>query len=302
MKQIFLLLVTICCIRMGSYSQNTVLWKITKPQSEKTSYLLGTNHSLSGNIFDSLPVIGVKIAESEIAVFESPRSDSAIAKYYRSKPVNQELSNLLTAEQKAFIRQGADTSNALHFDPLKLTVFEFYGYLSMGIKADIKNAYRHEQGSKGQNIELYLDFIATKLGKDKEYLEPDSVPLNSLRKYRPNFLMYFLMKNSIPSLIKKFQNPDTAKGKNETDKIQLLETAYLKFDHKYYFNKGCHGRWNKIFVKARNDLWMKRLPFLLGHYNCFISVGLLHLDRKCGLIMQLRKLGYIVTPVDVRNQ
>lgn len=291
-----------CCIKKSAYSQNTVLWKITKLHSEKTSYLLGTNHLLRSNIIDSLPIIEEKVAKSERVVFESARSDSAISEYYRSRPVNKELYNMLTDEQKMIIRKGADTSNALYFDPLKLTVFELYGYLRIGLKADIKNAYHHDQEGKGQNIELYLDFITTRLGKDKEYLEPDSVPLNALRKYHPNFLIYSLMKKSIPSLIKEFQNTDSTKGKNDNNKIALLEKDYLSLEHNYYFNKKCHGKWNKIFLKERNELWMKRLPFLLEHYNCFISVGLLHLDRKCGLIMQLRKLGYIVTPVDVRNQ
>ncbi|MGF7229849.1 TraB/GumN family protein [Arachidicoccus sp.] len=52
-------------------------------------------------------------------------------------------------------------------------------------------------------------------------------------------------------------------------------------------------------VIARNKLWISRLPQLIKAQSCFIVVGLDHLKYNFGLIKQLRKLGYKVTPVSM---
>jgi uncharacterized protein len=50
-------------------------------------------------------------------------------------------------------------------------------------------------------------------------------------------------------------------------------------------------------LKDRNNRWMKTLPGLLAKESQFISVGALHLAGPNGLIKQLLRLGYIVTPI-----
>jgi uncharacterized protein YbaP (TraB family) len=42
------------------------------------------------------------------------------------------------------------------------------------------------------------------------------------------------------------------------------------------------------------------LPGELDGHNCFIDVGMQHLCNRCGLIVQLRALGYTVEPVEMR--
>jgi uncharacterized protein YbaP (TraB family) len=38
----------------------------------------------------------------------------------------------------------------------------------------------------------------------------------------------------------------------------------------------------------------------LENRNCFIAVGLSHLMYKCGLINQLKELGYTITPIEIK--
>ncbi len=57
---------------------------------------------------------------------------------------------------------------------------------------------------------------------------------------------------------------------------------------------------NDAILRDRNNEWMKKLPSLLDQQNCFITVGLFHLYNKCGLIEQLKMLGYIVEPVKMK--
>ena len=52
-------------------SQNTILWKVTKTNSDKTSYLVGTFHQFGNSFVDSIPQIQKALLNSELAVFES---------------------------------------------------------------------------------------------------------------------------------------------------------------------------------------------------------------------------------------
>ncbi|WP_394343630.1 TraB/GumN family protein [Flavobacterium cerinum] len=44
------------------------------------------------------------------------------------------------------------------------------------------------------------------------------------------------------------------------------------------------------------------MPGLVKNNSCFIAVGLAHLRYKCGLIEQLRYLGYSVERVTMKSQ
>jgi uncharacterized protein YbaP (TraB family) len=69
----------------------------------------------------------------------------------------------------------------------------------------------------------------------------------------------------------------------------------MEFD--YQFNESCNTEF-----KTRNGNWIPQLEKILPEKNCFIAVGLLHLYGQCGLIVQLRKKGYIVEPVELEMQ
>ena len=57
---------------------------------------------------------------------------------------------------------------------------------------------------------------------------------------------------------------------------------------------------NTLMLTDRNNQWMKTLETKLQTNNCFIAVGLSHLMYECGLINQIKELGYEVSPVEVR--
>ena len=46
---------------------------------------------------------------------------------------------------------------------------------------------------------------------------------------------------------------------------------------------------------------MEKLPAILNSKNVFISVGSAHLQYECGLVSQLMKLGYKLTPIDMKT-
>ncbi|MCX6208242.1 MAG: TraB/GumN family protein [Bacteroidetes bacterium] len=50
-------------------------------------------------------------------------------------------------------------------------------------------------------------------------------------------------------------------------------------------------------IKNRNNNWIKKLPGIITKQSTFIAVGALHLPGSNGIVKQLQKLGYILTPI-----
>jgi hypothetical protein len=69
---------------------------------------------------------------------------------------------------------------------------------------------------------------------------------------------------------------------------------YKRFEFDYALDTPCE---EDPFIKERNQKWMQVLPSLLRSKRCFVAVGLLHLMHNCGLIVDLRKAGFVVEPV-----
>ena len=54
-----------------TFSQNTILWKVTDTINDKTSVIVGTFHQLGNSFVDSIPQIKTYLYESDLAIFES---------------------------------------------------------------------------------------------------------------------------------------------------------------------------------------------------------------------------------------
>jgi hypothetical protein len=93
------------------------------------------------------------------------------------------------------------------------------------------------------------------------------------------------------------------------EKIDEADTLTSKIVD-LYFAQDIVGLWavttdNKEYIgdmkrllEDRNNNWMKKLPGLMKDKPQFIAVGALHLAGPTGLVYQLRKAGYTVTPVN----
>jgi uncharacterized protein YbaP (TraB family) len=53
----------------------------------------------------------------------------------------------------------------------------------------------------------------------------------------------------------------------------------------------------KAMLDNRNNQWIEQLPKLMKEQSLFVAVGALHLTGESGLVNQLRKKGYTLTPI-----
>lgn len=152
---------------------------------------------------------------------------------------------------------------------------------------------------KSQWIETYLIKMAVEEGKNIVYLETIEEQLEVVSKMKPSFLVYGLMKKSLPGMVDNLDDPNRKNIKKKETKKAVDD--YYGQETKYYLNKKCRGQyWQNLLVK-RNEKWLEALPKILNEKNMFMSVGSQHLMYECGMVTQLKKLGYKLTPIDMKT-
>ena len=267
------------------FSQDTFLWRIENPKNSHVSYLNGTNHQLTSHYAETFPILKQKMEESDAVVFEI---DQNISKQnedlFKNRPDNEKLLAMLTDEQR--------NKAVEHLGPgsLKLTPFQF-----VGMAAQYNTIYNHPS-EKGQNIETYFLDLASSLKKEIIYLEKTQQQVEVFDEIsQSGKVADYLARKSMNQVLDSLGHPTT---KNE------MRKSLVKFydqKQKYYLNSGVPIKFHQTLLKNRNNNWMKVLPEILDTRHTFISVGAMHLQYKFGLITQLMKMGYKLTPIDMKT-
>jgi uncharacterized protein len=264
--------------------QNTILWKVTSPRSQKVSYLLGTYHIMGNSFVDSLSIIKEKLDASELVAFETQLDREKIAAAYNARPGSDEINKILSKEDIALINKmnGPSRVDITKFTPGELFV-KMQAYYPLA-KCGLANP-----ADTWQRMDEYLIQLAKKGQKKIHYFESDSLQMQEIAAFT-SVINWKFFKSAIGPLLDKYKSADV------DQKMCQLTVQYKTMTLDYRFTAECQS---DVLLKNRNDKWMKELPGLLDNNNCFIAVGLMHYYNKCGLIEQLRKLGYVVEPVTI---
>lgn len=278
MKYFFITIFFFCSIQLSA--QNTILWKVTNAKSQNVSYLLGTNHIIGNSFVDSFPIIKEKLISSDILITETELNREKMAEYYNSAPSTTNLSEILSVTDVNFIK---DLMKKSKIDVFKLSP----GILYISLNSNYPK-FKCGNPKDSTVFDMYLQQIAKTENKKLLYLENDSLGLSLLKQMTRKFT-WDNFEQLIPSLLEKYKNV------NADDKDCASINEYSSFYFDYKFGEKCKTDAGK--VEERNNNWMKIIPSLLEHDNCLIAVGLFHLYYKCGIIEQLKQLGYTVEPV-----
>lgn len=287
MFQKFLTIAFLLCTSF-SFGQNTILWKITSPQSSNISYLLGTYHLFGNSFVDSFSVIKEKLSTSDMVVTEVKFDRPKAAAYYNSRPASTSLSSALSQDDIAYLSTIFKTSE---IDINKYSPGELFVKLQAvypKFKCPVINA------DDKWVMDEYIQQIGDQQQKILYFLESDSFQLEKIYEATKAYDWNFF-KNAVPALLAKY------KSKTSDESFCSFANQYTSFTLDYKLQDECKGsNVNEVLVKKRNEDWMKKLPTLLEKNNCFIALGLMHLYNKCGLIEQIRALGYSIEPVSMR--
>ncbi|MDR3679840.1 MAG: TraB/GumN family protein [Flavipsychrobacter sp.] len=266
-----------------AFCQNTILWQITKTGSTHTSYLLGTYHQMGNSFIDSLPRIKKELTRADVAVFESIGDPQKVKDVLNQRQPTNDIESALSNDDMASL---LTISKNWGVDVHKLKPMELYAKLQ-------QEYFKTTCGTvlptdKWDHFDNYLIHLARSNNIRLNAFETDSMQMDAINRSGGEWKE---MKKPIHFWIHTTMEP------RKDDKKCADAHNYMAFKFDYGLDKPCS---NDVILGDRNREWLKKLPALLESNNCFIAVGLFHLFTNCGLIAQLREMGYTVEPVILR--
>lgn len=278
------LAVVLICVVVSqfSFSQNTILWKVTDTVNHKTSTIVGIFHQFGNSFVDSIPQIKTYMYQSDLAIFE------AISKTEQTQDLINRREKSIEVEKKLKkkdFEKLKELSKDWKVDIYKLKPIELKWKLQQEfqkIKCETTNP-----SDTWTHFDNYLVHLATEKNIQVLGLETDSLQLNFIDKHygSPSWKDE---RNNISFLIDMLLSSETY------PKYCKLAEDYRNFRLDYDFDKPCE---NDVLISERNKNWLEILPDLLKNNNCFLAVGLFHLKNTCGLLEQLKGMGFLVEPI-----
>lgn len=262
------------------FGQNTILWKITNSENSHTSYLLGTYHLLDKTFVDSFPIISEKLKGCDIVLTEVEKDSSRIVNYYNKRESSDQINQILTPSDIDLIKKILIYSTVKDIN--KLTPGELFAKLSA-----YYDAFCLSPTDTKLRMDDYIQFLAKENNKQQIYFESDTLQIELLRKGTAQ-IDWNIFKKNIKLLLDKYKQPNPKISSNS------IYGKYVTFNLNYSFDDKCGG---EVLFEKRNDEWMTKISTLFKKDNCFMAVGLLHYFKRCGIIMQLRQLGFKVEPI-----
>ncbi len=268
-------------------AQQTYLWKVSSPHSTRISYLFGTYHKVGESFFDSYPVLREALQSSTDVVTEVELNRQKLSLLYKDKPATDSLRQTLAPKdyQQVLHILGDSPDKVKQLDPESIVSRLQSRFESLNCSAlNDTNQYL---------LDEYIQVLAEKLNKKNHYLETVNMQLTYIDDTQKK--MTWSQARFYIKLILKQYSRYKKSGKPTCN----LADNYTQFRLKYQLDQSCKNlnADKKKLVVERNEKWMQLLPTLIEKNSTFISVGLEHLHFECGLIMQLRKLGYTVEPI-----
>lgn len=286
MKNIIFFLIFHLFSSFGFSQETTILWKVSHPESNNTSYLLGNHHQIGDSFINQYPIIEEKIKSSDLLFLET--TDFSAKQVIILRDENYDIKKYFSRSNLKLISNISEEFKLL-----------LYKYTPIELSWKLQQEYIKQkcgtitQNDSFDNFDNYIQYLA----------EKNNVPTKG----------FATMYEQVENLNKQYQ---TTTWKSEKIKILLLaqsinnkNTVRLSlcydgdFDIKnlkvhYNFEKPCDL---DVLLSERNNKWLKKLVPLLKIKNTFTSVGFMHLGYNCGLITQLRELGFNVEPVEMKN-
>ncbi len=284
---ILLLLTTSLCHaydKNDSIFSQTVLFKITSPDSKHVSYLFGTHHAYGKSFFDSLTNALELLASAEIMIKENLNIPGHMADdIVNSRSEITHWSRYLSKTNLAFV-ENIFSGSAMDFH--KLTPTELHVFLRRYYNQRI--CLMKDPTDTSLSLDDYIGSLARDLEMELiglETTEEQIVLINKDVEGMPRKVHKKRLANVI----------DKIRSKNKSDCGE--SRWYRQMEINYAFNEPCR---NTLMLSERNDKWMVSIKKHLQTNSCFIAVGLSHLMYECGLINQMSSMGYTITPVPVK--
>ena len=279
-----------------------ILYKITGKDAKNASYIIGTYHLADASFTEKIPGLQTALAETEQVYgevnMENMMQPASIQKMTTAMmlPEGQTLKTVLTPEQfgkvSAFAKElmGVGLDNDMVFSQLgkmspKALATQFTLLLF------IKNSATPFNPANG--LDNFFQMQAKQNNKPIGGLETVDFQIETLYKSTP-------IERQVEELICLVDNKEynlmMVQEISKAFYAQDLQAIEKAADEK--LNNSCDSTPEEedTLIYGRNDNWMKLMPSIMAEKPTFFAVGALHLVGERGMLAQLQKAGYTVTP------
>lgn len=279
-----------------------ILYKITGKDAKNASYIIGTYHLADASFTEKIPGLQTALTETEQVYgevnMENMMQPASIQKMTAAMmlPEGQTLKTALTPEQfgkvSAFAKElmGVGLDNDMVFSQLgkmspKALATQFTLLLF------IKNSATPFNPANG--LDNFFQMQAKQNNKPIGGLETIEFQIETLYKSTP-------IERQVEELICLVDNKEynlmMVQEISKAFYAQDLQAIEKAADEK--LNNSCDStpEEEETLIYGRNDNWMKLMPAIMAEKPTFFAVGALHLVGERGMLTQLQKAGYTVTP------
>lgn len=269
---------------------NALLWKITGNGLKKPSYLFGTYHFQTNGFVDTIQTVKNAYAESDAIVGElnidsSVQASMMEASMLKGTTLQKELPDTLYTTASKWFKEEAG------FDIAQLNQVSPFAVMSFAMAITQQKYFRNKPGEV--QLDTYFQQAAKKDGKKVLGLETIQMQINAIYGQ-------MTLQRQVSLLSEMFKEKDGLK-----QMVGIMNTAYtsenLDAMQQLMYGSNYKPEEVKVLLDDRNNYWMQQLPGLMNDQSLFVAVGALHLVGKTGLVNQLKKKGYTVTPVKIKN-
>lgn len=279
-----------------------ILYKITGKDAKGASYIIGTYHLADASFTEKIPGLQTALAETE-QVYGEVNMENTMQPASTQKmtaammlPEGQTLKTVLTPEQfgkvSAFAKElmGVGLDNDMVFSQLgkmspRALSTQFTLLLFM------KNSTTPFNPANG--IDNFFQMQAKQNNKPIGGLETIDFQIETLYKSTP---IVRQVEELICLVDNKEYNLMMVQEITKAFYAQDLQAIKKAADEK--LNNSCDStpEEEERLIYGRNDNWMKLMPSIMAEKPTFFAVGALHLVGERGMLAQLQKAGYTVTP------
>jgi len=274
-----------------SFIQAQLLWKVTGKGLKHPSYLFGTHHLIPIQFLDSVPglfkafnncdkVVGEMVLNNVDATSKIQQA-AMMPDHVKMKDLIKDSTNYakVDKELKSVLKIGLKEVSIMN-PSLILSLYEIGIYKKLTGYTDDKKSDSYfqlvaaEKGKPVVGLETIDQQIAVLFGNGT--LQRQADVLVETVQQKDNVLKEMIHMNKLYKAGKINELVEMSNRKGNV--IDMTEEEYTRL------------------VDNRNADWITKLPEMMQKSSCFIAVGALHLGGKNGLIKQLEKEGYKVTP------
>ncbi|WP_416443433.1 TraB/GumN family protein [Leeuwenhoekiella sp. A16] len=258
--------------------ENSVLWKVSKPELQQDSYIFASLHFMCADDFFVPEKVTQALTSVDALVLEVNLSDpkemqAMQASFASSEKISKALSKEQYLELDKLVTKVTGNS---------LEIYDSYG-LSM-LQSIMIGKMLPCAALKSFENELSIE--ATQLNKPILSLETAQEQIEILNdSYPPDFAFEQLMlfesyKKDFNKAIEVYRNED-------------INTAVRLLNADKYMDENA----TYIMQIERNKKWVETMPAMMKSSSKLFAVGAAHLTNTSGIINLLREKGYSVVPV-----